>query len=188
MPPSEIRPLPPTFANLDSEEGVDQINTSEEAVVLEEILDNGDTQEPVPATPKRIFTSPRKPMKRKLPREDPRVDYAFSVLKELKNSPKDECSTYGDHVANKLRKFNDSVRAIVMHRINNIIFDAEMGHNTVVHEQQQKESASPHYTESSPSSSLSYVNSPHSLILSYVESPQGSPLQEFVQTFTDSNL
>jgi hypothetical protein len=45
----------------------------------------------------------------------------------VSNTPKDECFTFGQHVATKLQKFDNKVRSVVMHLMSNIIFEAEMG-------------------------------------------------------------
>lgn len=69
---------------------------------------------------------------------------------EVANSwmPKDENDAFGVYIASKLRKFNDHVRSIVMHRINNIFFDAEMGKfNYYYNKNNQGASASLHGIE-----------------------------------------
>lgn len=38
----------------------------------------------------------------------------------------DECATFADHVKIKLEKFGHPDRTIIMHKVNNIIFEAEM--------------------------------------------------------------
>lgn len=40
---------------------------------------------------------------------------------------RDECSTYGEHVANELRNLCPRARTIVKHLMNNILFKAAMG-------------------------------------------------------------
>ncbi|XP_067008993.2 uncharacterized protein [Anabrus simplex] len=58
--------------------------------------------------------------------DDTRTQEVLNVLRSP--SPKDECSTFGEHIAMKMRKFDEKLRAVVMHRINNIVFEAEMQH------------------------------------------------------------
>lgn len=43
------------------------------------------------------------------------------------NSVSNSCSIYGQYVANKLMNYSDRTRAIVEHKINNILFEADMG-------------------------------------------------------------
>lgn len=81
---------------------------------------------PPTAMTNRAFVSPRTPKKRKgrLAEEDPRMQYTYDILRSA--STKDECSTFAKHIAMKLRKFDDHTRALLMHRINTIIFEEEM--------------------------------------------------------------
>ncbi|XP_060865751.1 uncharacterized protein LOC132941624 [Metopolophium dirhodum] len=62
---------------------------------------------------------------------DHKIDEAFNILKRsassFKSNSSDECTTYGAHVANKIRSYPPQTRAIVQHYINNILFDADMG-------------------------------------------------------------
>lgn len=68
-------------------------------------------------------------------------DHAIDVRDELQDTPtryvaassqyvplvQDRFATYGEHVANKLRTYNQRTQAIVEHAINNILFEADMG-------------------------------------------------------------
>lgn len=40
---------------------------------------------------------------------------------------RDSCDVYSEHVAMKLRKYNERTRSIVQHLFNNILFEADMG-------------------------------------------------------------
>lgn len=53
--------------------------------------------------------------------EDPRVDEVYSILKTYaeKNKVKDNATTYGEHVANKLRSYTE-------HKINCILHESDM--------------------------------------------------------------
>jgi hypothetical protein len=59
-------------------------------------------------------------------KEDPKLSHAYNILESISNIPRDECTTFGEHIVTKLHKFNNQRRSILMHRINNLIFDAEM--------------------------------------------------------------
>ncbi|KAG5861813.1 hypothetical protein JTB14_029362 [Gonioctena quinquepunctata] len=61
--------------------------------------------------------------------EDRRLSKAYDIIDSISSEPassRDECSVYGEHVANKLRKLNDRSRAILINKINSSIFEAEM--------------------------------------------------------------
>lgn len=73
------------------------------------------------------FLSPNKKAKRSKPASaySKREEEAYAVLQQAMK--KDECTTYGEHVANELRDLQPRARTIVKHLINNILFDAAMG-------------------------------------------------------------
>jgi hypothetical protein len=52
---------------------------------------------------------------------------AFDILKYSAATPTDPYFTYGQHIANELRKYDPSTLAQVKHAINNVIFEADMG-------------------------------------------------------------
>ncbi|XP_012223812.2 uncharacterized protein [Linepithema humile] len=54
-----------------------------------------------------------------------RADKAYKIFKNT--SQRDEFATFGEHVANEIRKLNWTAQTIVKHHINNILFDAAMG-------------------------------------------------------------
>lgn len=73
------------------------------------------------------FLSPKKRAKRSKPASpySKREEEAYAVLQQAMK--KDECTTYGEHVANELRDLQPTARTIVKHLINNILFEAAMG-------------------------------------------------------------
>ena len=73
------------------------------------------------------FLSPKKKAKRSKPASaySKREEEAYAVLQQAMK--KDECTTYGEHVANELRDLQPRARTIVKHLINNILFEAAMG-------------------------------------------------------------
>lgn len=81
-------------------------------------------------TIKKTFKSPiKKALKRK--QQDEMLFEAYSFLKRAATTSTsrpadDECATFGNLVANKLRKFSETSRAVAQHRINNILFEIEM--------------------------------------------------------------
>ncbi|CAH1100635.1 unnamed protein product [Psylliodes chrysocephalus] len=67
--------------------------------------------------------------KKRQRQEDPRIDEAYSILKDsLAQKTRDESTVFGEHVANKHRKYNSKIRSIVEHKINDILFLADMGY------------------------------------------------------------
>lgn len=104
--------------------------------------------------------------------EDPRIDEAYSVLKHtLAQKPRDESSVFGEHVANKHRKYNSQIRSIVEHKINNILFEADMGY--LSQNCYQQVSQSPH--ESTSSGSV------------YIEIPASSSQTQTFHSLTSDN-
>jgi hypothetical protein len=72
---------------------------------------------------KKTFRSPRKPPKKRKCNEDPRITEAYDILK---GTPKDDCAVYADYVAATLRNLDERSQVIVRHKINSILFEAEM--------------------------------------------------------------
>ena len=114
----------------------------------------------------------------------------------MANAPKDECSTFGQHVATKLKKFDDRVRSVVMHLMNNIIFDAEMGkynnygHSSVQTPPPYAQEPSAYVHTLSPSSTYSaHSIQSQGLSNSQFSDSQSSltPLQNYVHSFDDAN-
>lgn len=132
---------------------------------------------------KRVFLSPKKPNKKIQKREDPRLTHAYNILENVSNTPRDECTTFGEHVISKLRKFNERRRSILMHKINNLIFDAEME----LYSQQEYVQHRPVYSNyasstPSPSSVTPPAISPTTEQLH--DSSQFNTLQDYVNTYT----
>lgn len=50
----------------------------------------------------------------------------------------EECDLFGKYIINQLRKFNDQTRALVKHKFQNILFEAEMDHFTKFKEEPQE--------------------------------------------------
>lgn len=178
----------------------DQNDETPDSVELSQSTDNK-----TPKTQLQAFMSPQTISKRRKrgTQDDPRVAEAYGLLKSISNTAKDECATYGDHIACKLRKFDDRVRAVVMHKMNNIIFNAEMGKSNYLNQHQQEYSQqqsntyndispSPHFlsaSECSPNSSqytdLQTSSHPTPSPQTY-QSEEESSLQSYINTFTDS--
>lgn len=94
-----------------SEETVDYIATTNEGI------EPSKRKESIPTV---------KPSKRMKKKDDPRLLQAYSVLDRIGTEPHDECSTFCEHLTIKLRKFNEPQRSILMHNINNLVFETEM--------------------------------------------------------------
>ena len=143
-----------------------------------------------------MFLSPKRHQGKKREQEDPRLSAAYNILQNVANAPKDECSTFGKHVATKLKKFDDRVRSVVMHLMNNIIFDAEMGkynnygHSSVQTPPPYAQEPSAYVHTLSPSSTYSaHSIQSQGLSNSQFSDSQSSltPLQNDVHSFDDAN-
>lgn len=56
--------------------------------------------------------------------EGGQAEGSYNILKE--DLKRDDCSVYGEHVANEIRKLNPKSQTIVKHLINNVLFEAAM--------------------------------------------------------------
>lgn len=77
---------------------------------------------------------PRPKKRPRINQKDEMVSEALTIMKNIserqnasKILEKDEDGLFGDYIASQLRKMERSTKAIVRHRINNIIFEAETG-------------------------------------------------------------
>ncbi|XP_071639782.1 uncharacterized protein [Temnothorax longispinosus] len=147
------------------------------------------------------FKSPKKhPAKKRKTDEDPIITEALGYLRQttaVSQQRKDQCSLFGDYIADKLRTFNNRLRAIAQNRISNILFELEMNLYTnpdthtsmhftspsdLSHFQQTNRSStlqnSDNQRPSTPSTPVSFINSPY-------PSPQENKSNCF-QYFSDS--
>ncbi len=76
----------------------------------------------------------RKASKRPSTDGDPRIGEALGILRTAvqrqtanDGADKDDCFIYGQHVANKLRKYSPRIRDIVQYHINTVLYHADMG-------------------------------------------------------------
>ncbi|CAG5001679.1 unnamed protein product [Parnassius apollo] len=86
------------------------------------------------STEKNLSELPRPNKRPRINQKDEMVSEALSIMKNIserqnasKILEKDEDGLFGDYIAAQLRKMERSTKAIVRHRINNIIFEAETG-------------------------------------------------------------
>ncbi|CAG9853646.1 unnamed protein product [Phyllotreta striolata] len=71
------------------------------------------------------FRKPSTPKKRRKEKEDPRIEQAFQLLQQP--IPEENSSTiYAKYLADQLEKFSPVTQAVLKHKINALIFDAEM--------------------------------------------------------------
>lgn len=70
------------------------------------------------------FLTPEMEIKKRMTQEDCLSVDTLPLLGDFS----DPCTDYVKHVGNKLRTYSDRVRSIVQYHINNIIFQADMGH------------------------------------------------------------
>lgn len=78
------------------------------------------------------FAAPNKTSK-KMSQDASKIDEAFDILKNVATKTKseeicDNCTDYGKHVASKMRKYSERARCVAQYHINNILFQADMGH------------------------------------------------------------
>lgn len=60
--------------------------------------------------------------------EDPKITEALGYLWQVtavSQQRKDQCSLFGDYIADKLRTFDNRLRAIAQNRISNVLFELE---------------------------------------------------------------
>jgi len=70
----------------------------------------------------------------------PKIQETYMVAPQQEEIPsqcscRDESATFGQYVANKLRKLDERSRALVQHEINNLLFKAEMAMLDAPHRQ-----------------------------------------------------
>lgn len=86
------------------------------------------------------------------------ISQALNIMKSVSDrqnqtQEKDEDILYGEYIAAKLRKMDKSTNAILKHRINNIIFETEIGYQTDMYADYARPSSShshPGYYTGSP--------------------------------------
>ncbi|PNF25136.1 hypothetical protein B7P43_G01993 [Cryptotermes secundus] len=102
-------------------------NENEELAVAVEGITSSRTPE-VPEAPqrKRARTDPFASARAKEENQAVLLE-AFHILKSSVTTLTDPYFTYGQHIANELRKYDPSTLAQVKHAINNVIFEADMG-------------------------------------------------------------
>lgn len=54
-----------------------------------------------------------------------RAEKAYNIMKN--SCKRDDCTTYGEHVGNELRKLSSKSQTYVKHLINNVLFKAALG-------------------------------------------------------------
>lgn len=47
----------------------------------------------------------------------------------------EECDLFGKYIVNQLKQFNDQTRALVKHKLQTVLFEAEMGQLTICKEE-----------------------------------------------------
>jgi hypothetical protein len=76
---------------------------------------------------KRAHTDPKSDSAGAKEENQAMLQEAFDILKCSITTPTDPYFTYGQHIANELRKYDPCTLAQVKHAINNVIFKADMG-------------------------------------------------------------
>lgn len=151
--------------------------------------DNGSNQNhntetvSTPNTEKRksLFQSPKA---KRTPNKKSRSDEAYSILKQTveNRNHRDESAIFGEHVANKHRKYNQHTRSIVEHLIADIFFKADMGDYEKNTQNWPSSNCTP-YTTPIPSPSPTYSSSEYSQSVSH----QSHASSSFIQNDTFSN-
>jgi len=116
--------------------------------------------------------------------EDPRVDEVYSILKTYaeKNKVKDNATTYGEHVANKLGSYTDFIRLNTEHKINCILHESDM---LMLQQNNQPPDYPIHFPGPSSSNNNSFI-SVHSIGTSSGNTHTLSPLYS-APSFTSNN-
>lgn len=57
--------------------------------------------------------------------EEPLIKEAYTIFKQAYK--RESCDIYGEHIAFKLKSYNERTRNIVQHLFNDILFEADMG-------------------------------------------------------------
>ncbi|KAG8307660.1 hypothetical protein J6590_016103 [Homalodisca vitripennis] len=100
---------------------------------------------------------PPQPKKRRTAIDDPRLAQAYKIMDNATKTTRDEFSTFGEHIATKLRKFDDRNRNYLMHKISTLIYETEIEVDTVYTRspmQQSGESSASRMSTPSPSPQL----------------------------------
>ncbi|CAH0559724.1 unnamed protein product [Brassicogethes aeneus] len=77
---------------------------------------------------KEKFMKPQTPKRKKQSKTDSVNDSQLQAALNFPQQPDDPTLLYTQHLANKLRQFSGRTRAMIKHTINQIVFEAEMGH------------------------------------------------------------
>nr|XP_053618119.1 uncharacterized protein LOC128679727 [Plodia interpunctella]XP_053618371.1 uncharacterized protein LOC128679899 [Plodia interpunctella] len=108
------------------------------------------------------------------------MSQALNIMKSVSDrqnqtQEKDEDTLFGEYIAAKLRKMDKSTNAIVKHRINNIIFETEIGYQTDMYADYARPSSSrshPGYYTGSPNDQPNaYPSNSSSSVYSTITSP-----------------
>ncbi|KAG8312702.1 hypothetical protein J6590_018342 [Homalodisca vitripennis] len=140
------------------------------------------TASPALTSSQNRFVPPQPKKRRRTAIDDPRLAQAYKIMENATKTTRDECSTFGEHIATKLRKFDDRNRNYLMHKISTLIYETEIEVDTVYTRspmQQNGESSASRMSTPSPSPQLplQQVYSP----------PANNPIQTFINGFVDNN-
>lgn len=140
-------------------------------------------------TAKKVFRSPKKILQKRKATEDPRIDEAFGILKKCASGSqvKDDCTTFGEYMASKLRKLDDHHRALAEHKINNILFEVQMQQLSAQKHSSQNPQASSSlsqgFVHSNPFASHTLVHSSSTNQYSTTHTSKPTRLHSAAQTF-----
>ncbi|XP_046684865.1 uncharacterized protein LOC124370618 [Homalodisca vitripennis] len=138
------------------------------------------TASPALTSSQNRFVPPQPKKRRRTAIDDPRLAQAYKIMDNATKTTRDECSTFGEHIATKLRKFDDRNRNYLMHKISTLIYETEIEVDTVYTRspmQQSGESSASRMSTPSPQLPLQQVYSP----------PANNPIQTFINGFVDNN-
>jgi transcriptional regulator NrdR family protein len=99
---------------------VSEVETTE--IVQNEVNSNKHPQ-------RKIFKSPKKPLKKNKSSDDHKLDVAWNTLQTLASTKntKDQFDAFGQYIAEKLRQLDSETCIHVKKIINDVIFEAELG-------------------------------------------------------------
>lgn len=111
----------------------------ERSPINEKLINSQTTERLTDETQNKEFKFPKKRCtKQRKTDEDPIITEALGYLRQTtagSQKRKDQCCLFGDYIADKLRSFDNRLRAIAQNRISNILFELEMNmyQNPAIH-------------------------------------------------------
>ncbi|KAF0709284.1 Uncharacterized protein FWK35_00036449, partial [Aphis craccivora] len=132
--------------------------------------------------PQKIKVCQHSHQKKKIIKEDGRLDKAFKILESAASASavNNESQSFGQFVGNKLEKYNQQVRSIVQYEITNILFKADYGY----YNQQQLAYQNNHYISDPSTQNYNYHSQSYPMYLHSSSLPSSFPTHDTNITYT----